>query len=83
MLIIVHTIRKHQGLPIIVLIGIPIFLGIAYVTPFDQPEEIEEVIVEEPDGGILYFFLMIIWIIFLMRILVQIKRDTFKATQRY
>ena len=70
-------------LPIIVLIGIPIFLGIAYVTPFDQPEEIEEVIVEEPDGGILYFFLMIIWIIFLMRILVQIKRDTFKATQRY
>ena len=71
-------------LPIIVLIGIPIFLGIAYVAPFDQPEEIEEAIIaEEPGGGILYFFLMIIWIIFLMRILVQIKRGTFKATQRY
>ena len=71
-------------LPIIVLIGIPIFFFFAYVAPFDQPEEIEEeIIAEEPGGGILYFFLMIIWIIFLMRILVQIKRDTFKATQRY
>jgi hypothetical protein len=70
--------------PIIVLLGIPILLGIAYVTPFDQPEEIEqEVISEEPDLGILYFILMGLWSLYLIRIIFQIKKGSFKVTQRY
>lgn len=70
--------------PIIILVTIPIFLGIVSVSPFDQPEEFnEEVISEDPDLSILYFMLMGIWIILLMRILIQIKKGTFKITQRY
>jgi hypothetical protein len=71
-------------IPLIVLVGIPIFLGIVYVTPFDQPEEIEKnVISEEPDVSILYFILMGIWTLYLIKILFQIKKGNFKATQRY
>lgn len=70
--------------PIIVLIGIPILLGIVYMPPFDQPEEIEqEVISEEPDLGILYFILMGLWSLYLIRIIFQIKKGSFKVTQRY
>ncbi len=71
-------------IPIILLIGIPIFLGIVYVTPFDQPEEIEkEIISEEPDVSILYFILMGFWTLYLIKILLQIKKGSFKITQRY
>lgn len=71
-------------IPIIVLVGIPIFFGIAYVTPFDQPEEIEqEIISEEPDLSILYFILMGLWSLYLIRIIFQIKKGSFKVTQRY
>ena len=71
-------------LPIIILVAIPIFLGIVSVPPFDQPEEFnEEIISEEPDLSILFFVLTVIWIILLMRILIQIKKGTFKVTQRY
>ena len=77
-------------LPIIILIGIPIFLGIVYMPPFELPEQIEpevveepEVISREPDLSIVYFMMMVIWIIFLLRIMVQLKRGTFKVTQRY
>lgn len=70
--------------PILILVAIPIFLGIVSVSPFDQPEEFnEEKISEEPDLSILYFMLMGIWIILLMRILLQIKKGTFKITHRY
>ena len=70
--------------PILILVAIPIFLGIVSVSPFDQPEEFnEEKISEEPDLSILYFMLMGIWIILLMRILLKIKKGTFKITQRY
>jgi len=70
--------------PIIILVAIPVFLGIVYMPPFDQPEELEpEIISKEPDMSILYFMLMGIWIIFLLRILLQVKKGTFKATQRY
>ena len=70
--------------PIIILVTIPIFLGIVSVSPFDQSEEFnEEIISEDPDLSILYFMLMGIWIILLMRILLQIKKGTFKITQRY
>ena len=67
--------------PIIILVAIPIFLGIVSVSPFDLPEEFnEEMVSEEPDLSILYFMLMGIWIILLMRILIQIKKGTFKIT---
>ena len=71
-------------MPIIILVTIPIFLGIVFIPPFDLSEEInDEVISEEPDVNIFYFLLMGIWIILLMRILLQIKKGTFKITQRY
>jgi hypothetical protein len=68
----------------IILVAIPVFLGIVTVSPFDQPEEPKnEVIPEEPDENILYFLLMGIWLFFLIRILLQLKKGTFKATQKY
>ncbi len=69
---------------IITLVAIPIFLAIVVVSPFDLPEEPKnEIISEEPNDNILYFVIIVIWIIVLMRILLQIKKGTFKATQRY
>jgi NADH:ubiquinone oxidoreductase subunit 5 (subunit L)/multisubunit Na+/H+ antiporter MnhA subunit len=82
-------------IPIIILVAIPIFLGIVFVPPFDMPEEFndemileepefnDELISEEPDMNILYFLLTVIWTIILLRILLQIKKGTFKATNRY
>ena len=75
--------------PLVVVVAIPIFLGIVYMPPFEMPEqpEPEEItpkeIPEEPGMDILYFMMMIIWIIFLLRIIIQIKRGTFRVTQRY
>jgi len=70
--------------PIIVLVSIPIFLGIVYMPPFDQPvEEEPKEIPEGPDVNVLYFILMGIWTLYLIKILLQIKRGTFKTTQRY
>ena len=71
-------------IPIILLFTIPIILGIVYVSPFDVPETPDpEVISEEPDGNILYFVLVGIWTFILLRILIQIKKGTFRITQRY
>lgn len=71
-------------IPIIVVVAIPIFFGIVYAPPFDLPKEFnDEIISEEPNIDILHFMLMIVWIIFLLRILLQIKKGVFKATQRY
>jgi len=80
-------------IPIIIVIAIPLFFGIVYAPPFDLPEEFndgtisdesnDEVISEEPDMSILNFMLMVIWIIVLLRILLQVKKGTFKVTQRY
>ncbi|MDH3313073.1 MAG: hypothetical protein OEM28_08000 [Nitrosopumilus sp.] len=73
-----------MAIPIILLVGIPILLGIVYITPFDQPEEIEQKIIsEQPDFSTLYFILMGIWTLYLIKILLQIKKGTFKMTQRY
>jgi len=70
--------------PIIILVAIPVFLGIVVVSPFDEPEEPKnEIISEEPNDNILYFLLLGIWIFFLMRILLQIKKGSFKVTQKY
>ncbi len=71
-------------IPIITIIAIPIFLGIVVVSPFDLPEEPKnEIISEERNDNVLYFLLTVIWTIVLMRILLQIKKGTFKFTQRY
>lgn len=70
--------------PVITLVIIPIFLGIVYVAPFDQPQEIQkDIISEEPDVSILYFILIGIWTILLLRMLIRIRKGTFKLTQRY
>jgi hypothetical protein len=71
-------------IPIIILVAIPIFLGLVFVSPFDQPEEVkEEVISKEPDTNIIYFLLIGIWTLLLIRILFKMKKGTFKATQKY
>jgi len=71
-------------IPIIVLVAIPIFLGIAYMPPYDLPveEELKE-IPEEPDVSILYYILMGIWTLYLIKIILQVKKGSFKVTQRY
>jgi len=73
--------------PIIVLVAIPIFLGIVYMPPFDMPVEPEIAeaaeVPEEPDTSVLYYILMGIWTLYLIKILLQVKRRTFKVTQRY
>ncbi len=82
-------------IPIIILVAIPIFFGIVFAPPFDYPEEFndekileepefnDEMISEEPNTDILYFVLIGIWAIILLRMLLQIKKGTFKATKRY
>jgi len=77
--------------PIIVLVGIPIFLGIVYMPPFDMPvEEPREIpeeklreIPEEPDFNFLYFVLLGIWTLYLIKIIIQIRKGSFRITQRY
>jgi len=62
----------------------PIFLGIVYMPSFDQSvDEEPREIPEEPDVSILYYILMGFWTLYLIKILLQIKRGTFKITQRY
>ena len=69
--------------PIIVLVGIPIFLGIVYMPPFDMPVEEEIEIPKEPDMSFLYFILLGIWSLYLIKIIIQIRKGSFKMTQRY
>jgi hypothetical protein len=77
--------------PIIVLVAIPVFLGIVYMPPFDMPveEEPKEIpeepkeIPEEPGFSILYYFLIVFWTLYLIKILLQMKRRTFKVNQRF
>ena len=78
-------------LPVIIIVAIPIFLGLVYMPPFDMPveEEPKEIseepkgISEEPDVSILYYILMGIWSLYLIKIILQVKKGTFKVTQRY
>jgi len=71
-------------IPIIVLVAMPIFLGIVYMPSFDQSvDEEPREIPEEPDVSILYYILMGFWTLYLIKILLQIKRGTFRVTQRY
>ena len=72
-----------------ILIIIPIFLGIVFVPPFEPPEKMEEIDIpkeppaEIPNRDILYFGLMLIWLFFLIRILFQIRRGTFKIQKKF
>ncbi|KAF6246193.1 hypothetical protein C6990_09925 [Nitrosopumilus sp. b3] len=71
-------------MPIILLVGIPIFLGIVYMPPFDIPvEEEPEKILDKPDVSFLYYILIGIWTLYLIKILLQVKKGTFKVNQRY
>lgn len=71
-------------LPIVVLVAIPIFLGISYVMPFDQPEVVEEPAIPEYSGAtFLYVLLIGIWVLFLLRIIILMKKGSYKITQRY
>ena len=72
-------------IPIIVVILIPIFLGLVYVSPFEFQGEEEEVSVisEESNPNILYFMLFVIWAIFLVRILIRIRKRQFRFAQKY
>ena len=70
--------------PIIIIVAIPIFLGLVYMPPFDMPvEEEPKEIPEEPDVSILYYILMGIWSLYLIKVILQVKKGTFKVTQRY
>ena len=70
---------------IAIIIAIPIILGVVTVTPFDEPRAVEEPVEidKESNFDMLYFFLIIIWFIFLIRILFQMKRGTFSLQRRY
>jgi len=73
-----------------IVIIIPIIMGIVFVPPFDaseaQDEEMKspsEPISDIPDRDFLYFFLMLVWLFFLIRILFQIKRKTFNLQRKF
>ena len=72
-------------LPIIILVAIPIFLGIVTVPTFDmpEPEPEEPPMMEKPDITILYWILIGFWLFILIRMIAQIKRGTFRITQKY
>ena len=71
-------------IPIIIVVAVPIFFGLVYVPPFEIPEEEPiEVIPEDPSLDIFYFMLFAIWIVFLVRILIQVKRRQFRFAQKY
>ena len=68
--------------PIIAVIVIPMFFGLVYVSPFEFEEEVN-VISEEPNPNILYLILFVIWTIFLVRILIRIRKKQIRFAQKY
>ena len=75
---------------LVIVLIIPIIMGIFFVPPFDPPEKITkevkpptESIPDIPNRDFLYFFLMLVWLFFLIRILFQIKRGTFKIQRKF
>jgi len=57
---------------------------------FDPPKEsVEEISIQDdtswdiPDRNFIYFFMMLIWLFFLIRILIQIRKGTFKIQKRF
>ena len=73
-----------MAIPMIIVVGVPIFFGLVYVSPFELPENKPiDAIPEEPNLDIFYFMLFVIWIVFLVRILIQVKRRQFRFVQKY
>jgi len=70
-------------IPIIILVAIPIFLGIVYISPFDQYVEEEPRETSKPDTSILYYILIGFWALYLIKILLRMKKGTFKVAQRH
>ena len=70
-----------------IVIAIPLIVGIVFVSPFDTevPEEEPENISDEPRTGItvLYIILGILWFIFLIRILRQIRKGTYRIRTKF
>ncbi len=73
-------------LHIVGLVIIPIIL-IVSVSPFESPveEESEDVVLPESDTNfsILFFALLIIWLLLILRILYRVKRGTFKIQTKF
>ena len=72
---------KNMVFQLAILIGIPIILGIVIVSPFDEPIEEEpiEVPQERPDMTPIYILLGLIWLFFLIRVLRQIMKGTYRV----
>ncbi len=65
-------------------------MGIVIAPTFDPPKEsVEEISIQDdtswdiPDRNFIYFFMMLIWLFFLIRILIQIRKGTFKIQKRF
>ena len=70
------------------LVIIPIILTIVSVSPFEVPVEkevSEDLALPESDTNfsILFFALIIIWLLLILRILYQVKRGTFKIQTKF
>ncbi|NND86328.1 MAG: hypothetical protein HKM23_03145 [Nitrosopumilus sp.] len=72
-----------MAFPIIIVVAVPIFLGLVYVSPVELSEEEPINTVQEPNLDIFYFVLFAVWIAFLIRILIQVKRRQFRIAQKY
>lgn len=66
-----------------ILIVIPIILGVVIVSPFDEPvkEEPIEAPQERPDFNPLYILLGLLWFFFLIRVLRQIMKGTYRTSR--
>ena len=65
---------------IIILSSIPIFLGIVCLQPFDlHVDDESKIIPDEPSVSILYYVLIGVWILYLTKTLLQVKKVTFKV----
>ena len=74
-------------LHIVGLVIIPIILALVSVSPFEMhvDEENEDLDLPESDTNfsILFFALIIIWLLLILRILYQVKRGTFKIQTKF
>ena len=71
-------------IPVFIAVLIPIFFGIVYVSPFELPEKIDaDKIPENPSLDIFFLILFAVWIIFMVKIIIQIKKRQFRFAQKY
>ena len=65
------------------LIIIPIILSIVTVSPFDPPPEVEPQEIKMPESrtnfNLLYFTLLVIWILLIIKIIIRMKQGTFNV----